>query len=109
VLQNLIGNALKHGGDGVEVEVSAHDAGDFWELRVTDNGPGIAPEFHDRIWGIFQTLHPRDEVEGTGIGLSLVKKLVDAQGGRVAVDSAPGRGATFSVWWPRRTGADESC
>jgi signal transduction histidine kinase len=108
VLQNLISNALKHGGSDVEVEISMHDAGDVWELRVTDNGPGIAPEFHDRIWGIFQTLHPRDEVEGTGIGLSLVKKLAEAQGGRVAVDSAPGRGATFRVWWPKRTGADES-
>lgn len=108
VLQNLISNALKHGGEDVQVDISAHDAGDSWELRVTDNGPGIAPEFHDRIWGIFQTLQPRDEVEGTGIGLSLVKKLVEAQGGRVAVESAPGEGATFSVWWPKQTGADEA-
>lgn len=102
VFQNLIGNALKHGGTDVVVEVSARDAGDFWEFRVADNGPGIAPEFHDRIWSIFQTLQPRDEVEGTGIGLSLVKKLTEAQGGRVGLESAPGHGATFSVWWPKQ-------
>jgi len=103
VFQNLIGNALKHGGYDVVVNVSARDADDFWEFRVTDNGPGIAPEYHDRIWSIFQTLQPRDEVEGTGIGLSLVKKLTEAQGGRVGLESAPGQGATFSVWWPKQT------
>jgi signal transduction histidine kinase len=103
VFQNLIGNALKHGGDGVVVEISARDAGNFWEFRVADNGPGIAAEFHDRIWSIFQTLQPRDEVEGTGIGLSLVKKLTEAQGGRVSLESSPGQGATFSVWWPKQT------
>ena len=108
VFQNLIANALKHGGPQVRVEVTGRDAGDWWEFRVSDNGPGIPPEFHDRIWGIFQTLQPRDEVEGTGIGLSLVKKLVEAQGGRVAVASAPGRGATFSVWWPKRTASEEA-
>jgi signal transduction histidine kinase len=102
VFQNLIGNALKHGGPDVLVEISAREAGDFWEFRIADNGPGIAAEFHDRIWSIFQTLHPRDEVEGTGIGLSLVKKLTEAQGGRVGVESSPGQGAVFSVWWPAR-------
>ena len=64
---NLISNALKHAGraDPV-VRIQGQDAGAFWEFSVTDNGPGIAPEYHDRIWGIFQTLKPRDEVEGTG-------------------------------------------
>ncbi|HTI38882.1 MAG TPA: ATP-binding protein [Vicinamibacterales bacterium] len=103
VFQNLIGNALKHGGEDVRVEISAHDAGNCWEFRVSDNGPGIPPEYHRRIWDIFQTLQPRDEVEGTGIGLALVKKFVETQGGHVNVDSSPGKGATFTVSWPKQT------
>jgi signal transduction histidine kinase len=101
VFQNLIANAIKHGGEGVQIDVEARDAGAFWEFSVTDNGPGIAPEYHDRIWGIFQTLEPRDRVEGTGIGLSLVKKQVESQGGRVGVESSPGAGARFWFRWPK--------
>jgi PAS domain S-box-containing protein len=101
VFQNLIGNAIKHGGPGVHVTIGGEDAGAFWTFRVSDTGPGIAPEFHDRIWGIFQTLEARDKVEGTGIGLSLVKKLVEAQGGAVTVESAPDAGATFAFTWPK--------
>ena len=108
VFQNLIGNAIKHGGVGVTIDISARDAGEFWEFRVGDDGPGIAPEFHDRIWGIFQTLQPRDQVEGAGIGLSLVKKLVEAQGGRVTVESSPGTGATFKFWWPKAAQAESA-
>ncbi len=99
VFHNLIGNAIKHGGPDVEIEIEAKDAGEFWEFSVTDNGPGIPEEYHERIWGIFQTLEARDRVEGTGIGLSMVKKLVEAQGGRVAVESSAGAGARFSFWW----------
>jgi signal transduction histidine kinase len=71
------------------------------ELRVSDNGPGIAPEFQERIWGIFQTLQARDKVEGTGIGLSVVKKIAEARGGRAWVASEPGAGATFYVTIPK--------
>ena len=70
------------------IAVSARRVGPFYEFSIRDNGPGIAAEFHDRIWGIFQTLEARDRVEGAGIGLSLVKKLVEAQSGRVWVVSA---------------------
>lgn len=100
VLLNLIGNALKHGG-GARSEVRVHGAPaeGRYEFRVTDTGPGIAPIFHDRIWGIFQTLEARDKVEGTGIGLALVKKIVEGRGGRVWVESAEGRGATFAFTW----------
>jgi signal transduction histidine kinase len=69
-------------------------------FAVSDDGPGIAPEYHERIFGIFQTLQPRDHVEGTGIGLSLVKKIVESRGGRVWVESAEGAGATFRFHWP---------
>jgi PAS domain S-box-containing protein len=99
VFQNLIGNAIKHGGPGVHIDIEARDAGAFWEFSVTDNGPGVPAEYQERIWGIFQTLDARDRVEGTGIGLSLVKKLVEAQGGQVGVTSSPDSGARFWFWW----------
>jgi PAS domain S-box-containing protein len=99
VFQNLIGNAIKHGGDGVRIGIEAKDAGAFWEFSVSDDGPGVPAEYHDRIWGIFQTLEPRDRVEGTGIGLSLVKKLVEAQGGQVGIEASTGAGARFWFTW----------
>jgi PAS domain S-box-containing protein len=104
VFMNLIGNAVKYAGadrPDASVEVDWRNAGDAVEYVVRDNGPGIAPEFHERIWGIFQTLAPRDKVESTGVGLSLVKKIVETRGGQVSLDSAPGRGATFRFTWPR--------
>ena len=103
IFMNLIGNALKYAGraDPV-VRIDARDAGKFYEFNVSDNGPGIAPEYHERIWGIFQTLEARDKVEGTGIGLSLVKKLVEGNGGRAWVESTPGNGATFRFLWPKQ-------
>jgi PAS domain S-box-containing protein len=100
VLQNLISNAIKHARrDDPQITIAARDAGDFYEFSVADNGAGIERRYHDRIWGIFQTLETRDKVEGTGIGLALVKKLVDSQGGRAWVESEPGRGATFKFFW----------
>ena len=101
VLMNLIGNAVKYNSSPEPwVEVAARDLGGAFEFSVADNGPGIAPEYHDRIFGIFQTLQARDKVEGTGIGLSLVKKLVESRGGRIRVESAEGAGATFHFTWP---------
>ena len=104
VFMNLIGNAVKYaGGDGPLVQVSARGAGEMWEFAVRDNGPGIAPQYHERIFGIFQTLEARDKVEGTGIGLSIVRKLVESRGGRVWVESDVGAGSTFRFLWPRST------
>ena len=100
VLQNLISNAIKHAHrDDPRITITARDAGDFYEFAVSDNGAGIEPRYHDRIWGIFQTLEARDKVEGTGIGLALVKKVVESQGGRAWVESEPGQGATFKFFW----------
>jgi len=104
VFMNLIGNAVKYAAaerTNVVVTVGSRDLGDAVEFAVTDNGPGIPPEFHERIWGIFQTLAPRDKVEGTGIGLSVVKRIVETRGGRVFLESSPGEGATFRFRWPR--------
>ncbi|NVJ19661.1 GAF domain-containing protein [Myxococcus sp. AM011] len=103
VFMNLMSNALKHAGrTDSRIEVTCTDAGAFHDFTVKDNGPGIDPQFHDRIWGIFQTLEARDKVEGTGIGLSVVKKIVETRGGRVAVESTLGAGAAFHIYWPKR-------
>ena len=102
VLLNLIGNALKYAGAGARVTVSSADADvpGYVTFAVADNGPGIAPEYHEKVWGIFQTLQPRDKVEGTGIGLALVRKIVEHRGGRAWIESSPGQGATFAFLWP---------
>jgi len=103
VLMNLVGNALKYTrrADPV-VELEARDAGRFWEFLVKDNGPGIPVEHQQRIWGIFQTLEPKDGGAGTGIGLSVVKKIVEAKGGRAWVESVLGEGACFHFTWPKQ-------
>jgi signal transduction histidine kinase len=102
VFMNLLGNAIKHtGASDPKVQVGWQEAGPFYEFSVTDNGPGIAPQYHERIFGIFQTLEARDKVEGTGIGLSVVQKIVDAKGGRVWVESEVGQGAKFRFLWPK--------
>jgi signal transduction histidine kinase len=102
VFMNLLGNAIKHAGQGNPlIEVLWTDAGPFVEFMVRDNGQGIAPQYHERIFGIFQTLEARDKVEGTGIGLSVVQKIVEAKGGRVWVESELGKGARFKFLWPK--------
>jgi light-regulated signal transduction histidine kinase (bacteriophytochrome) len=107
VLMNLIGNALKYaGGPAARVSVRARDAGASWEFSIADNGSGIAAEYQERIWGIFQVLESRDKVEGTGSGLSVVRKIVVSRGGRAWVDSAEGAGATFRFTWPKEPGED---
>jgi PAS domain S-box-containing protein len=103
VFANLIQNAIKHGRpDGAQIRIEAAERDDFYEFAVADNGPGIAPQYHERIFGIFQTLAPRDKVEGSGLGLALIKKIVEHQGGRVWVESEEGAGATFRFTWPRQ-------
>jgi two-component system NtrC family sensor kinase len=101
VLENLIGNALKHHDrEEGRVTVSTRLDDGVAEFRVSDDGPGIPPQFHDRIFVIFQTLVGRDEFESSGIGLAIVKKKVEGHGGRVWVESAPPeRGATFAFTW----------
>jgi len=102
VFMNLLGNAIKHAAsDSPRIDVAWSDAGAFLEFMVQDNGQGIAPQYHERIFGIFQTLEARDKVEGTGIGLSVVQKIVEAKGGRVWVESDVGKGARFKFLWPK--------
>ena len=96
VFMNLVGNAVKfRGARRPEIHVSAARQDDGWLFSVRDNGIGIDPQYFDRIFVMLQRLHARDEFPGTGIGLAITKRIVEAHGGRIWVDSQPGRGSTF--------------
>lgn len=96
LFQNLIDNAVKFSdGEGARVRVSAGQSGSAWRFEVEDNGIGIAPENFERIFGIFDRLHSSDQFRGTGIGLALCQRIVEAHGGEIGVESVPGRGSTF--------------
>ncbi len=113
VFHNLMSNAVKHATTaalrveifavreaGADADADAELGEGVWKFCVRDNGPGIEPCYQARIWEIFQTLQPRDDVESTGIGLSLVRKIVEQRGGVVGLDSVPGEGACFHFTWP---------
>ncbi|HEY6328704.1 MAG TPA: PAS domain S-box protein, partial [Blastocatellia bacterium] len=100
-LQNLIDNAVKHhGGAAGSIEIAAKTDGAWIEFSVADDGKGIAPEFHDRIFVIFQTLQARTGDKQSGVGLAIVKKSVESMGGKIWLESAPGRGTCFRFTWP---------
>ncbi|MEG4104851.1 PAS domain S-box protein [Microcoleus sp. S13_C5] len=104
VFSNLISNAIKHNrAESGHVKISVKELDDFYEFFVEDDGPGIDPQYHDKVFVIFQTLEARDKVENTGIGLSLVKKIVEGQGGSISLESAEGEGATFRFTWPKQS------
>lgn len=101
VFQNLIGNAIKYRRDGCvpEIHLSSEREGDrdgaFWRFGVHDNGIGVDPCYHDKIFGIFRRLHTSDKYEGTGIGLAICQRIVERNGGRIWIESEPDHGCTF--------------
>lgn len=111
VIQNLISNAVKYHHDPArgQIEIGCRREDDGrWCFWVQDDGPGIAEEHHERVFLMFQTLQPRDRVESTGLGLSLVTKLVEEEGGRVSLVSSEGEGARFEFTWSARPGSIEN-
>jgi len=102
VFSNLISNAVKHHHQQAGIiSITATEQEKFYEFSVADNGPGIDAAQHQKIFQIFQTLKPRDQFESTGVGLALVKKIVQQQGGSVGIKSEEGQGATFIFTWPK--------
>lgn len=102
VLSNLISNAIKyHNSPNGKVEILVEDYESCLHFKVIDDGVGIAPKHHKKIFGIFQTLVSREDLKGTGIGLTIVKKIVESRGGTVWVESELGKGSSFSFTWPK--------
>lgn len=97
LIQNLLGNAIKFRSPGEQavIHIGCRDEGDCWEFSVKDNGIGIAPQFHERIFEVFQRLHNREQYAGTGIGLAICKKIVERHGGILRVESEAGNGSNF--------------
>ena len=109
VFQNLIRNGIKfHGDEAPHVRISAERDDGFWRFTVADDGIGIDPEYGERIFVIFQRLHPKDAYAGTGIGLAMCRKVVEYHGGRIWLEpSANGSGSTFRFTLPVTAPTDE--
>jgi light-regulated signal transduction histidine kinase (bacteriophytochrome) len=102
IFQNLIGNAIRYRGSAPpQVLVSAIRQGREWLFSVQDNGIGIAPQYKEQVFDLFKRLHSFAQYPGTGMGLAICKRIVERAGGRIWVDSEPGRGSTFFFTLPR--------
>lgn len=103
ILFNLIGNAIKHHNqDQGTIEVKVEEYDEYIDFSISDDGPGIPMEFQERVFTMFQTLKPRDQVEGSGIGLAIAKKQIEHFGGTLLLISEEGKGCTFRFTWPKQ-------
>lgn len=102
IFQNLLSNAVKYmDKPNGQIEVASTEQDGYWKFAVTDNGPGIEPKNFEKVFQIFQTLMPKDQMESTGVGLTIVKKIVETYGGRIWVESQLGIGSTFWFTLPK--------
>jgi PAS domain S-box-containing protein len=103
VFMNIINNAIRYNDkENILIDIGIKDKGMDWEFYIKDNGPGIEPRYHEKIFVIFQTLNARDEVESRGVGLAIVKKLIEDEGGKIWLESDAGIGANFFFTWPKK-------
>ncbi|MFM7016618.1 MAG: sensor histidine kinase, partial [Bacteroidota bacterium] len=103
VFSNLISNAIKYNDKVVgNIKIGFYEKEGVCQFSVEDNGPGIEKEYHSRVFMIFQTLSARDEFESTGIGLSIVKKIVEEQGGKIWIESEKNKFTRFNFSWPSK-------
>ena len=102
VFSNLINNAIKHNDKStIEIKISCKELEDEFLFSIEDNGPGIEPEYHEKVFVIFQTLKARDAFESTGVGLAIVKKIIDEAGGKIWIESDQGKFTRFLFNWPK--------
>jgi light-regulated signal transduction histidine kinase (bacteriophytochrome) len=102
IFSNLIGNAIKYNDkENGEIKIYHNEYAEHYEFFIEDNGPGISQSYHEKIFMIFQTLQERDSFESTGVGLAIVKKILDSRNEKINLTSEPGKGSVFSFTWKK--------
>ena len=102
VFLNLIGNSVKYRNpEQCQIGIKWKDAGSFYEFSVSDNGLGIPRKFQDKVFDLFKSFNPNSSIESTGVGLAIVKRIIETQGGKIYLESREGKGSNFKFLWPK--------